>query len=504
MNKTSQVEIGELSRNGKETTYADKALYRARKAAEVWGETTISRRTRYLRRVRKFLVRNQEGVVDAVMTDTGRPSIEVLSGDLMTTVHQLHYYEKNARKYLANERRDSPFLYFGQKARVQRWPYGAVAVISPWNFPVQLSLVPALTAVVAGNSVLLKPSEKTPTVNERLRELFASVAGPEHLVQVLDGGPEVGEQLVSAGPDKIFFTGSKETGVKIRKKAAEMHVPVDLELGGKDPMIVCSDANVSRAAKAAAWGAFCNAGQMCVSIERAYVHEDVYDQFLEALMQATSSLETGTEAEVGPLMDEQQKRIVESQIEAALSAGATARTDVVIDGNLISPVVLTNVDHSMEVMKEETFGPVLGVMSYSARDEAIRLANDSPYGLNASVFSGSKIRAREIADRLDVGNCYINNVVTNIGNPDLPFGGTGASGQGRYHGPEGLHAFTQTTSIMEDGGSKEDEIHWYPYTQKLYESLRSLVRLKFGDESFPRKLREILHLLRKICRGELK
>jgi acyl-CoA reductase-like NAD-dependent aldehyde dehydrogenase len=478
-------------------------MEKARSAADQWREASLNTRTRYLRRVERLIANRTDELVDCVVQETGKPRLEALTGDVMMSAEFVSYYASNAREVLETESRSTPLMAPGNRSLVEHRPYGVVAIISPWNYPIQLTLIPAITALVAGNAVVIKPSEYTPITGERIGQLLNEAGGPEHLVSVVQGAATAGQHLVDAGPDKIFFTGSVSTGQSIRQNAAEQRIPVELEMGGNDPMIVCDDANVLRAARAAAWGGFSNAGQMCISIERAYVHEDIADTFLDHLLDKTSEIDVGghPDADVGPMIHPDQTETIRSHVRDAVDAGATLHTPLEVNGRFVQPVVLSGVRQDMDIMQEETFGPVIAIRCVSNDREAIELANDSRYGLNASVFSGDEDRARSITTQLDVGACYINNVVTNVGNPDLPFGGNKSSGLGRYHGPEGLHAFTKTTSIMIDRWYGSDEPNWFPYAPELYDQLRSLLLLRFGDESFPEKLRRTILLIKKLVAG---
>jgi len=476
---------------------ASNAVCRARGAFQTWKQRSLYARARRLGRLRRWLTEHLDEVVRYIIEDTGKPDVEALAGDLLVTVQFIEYYENNAPEMLRDEPRSAPFPFVGDAAEVQHRPHGVVGVVSPWNYPLQLTLVPAITALVAGNAVVIKPAVETPRISDLLEQLNQILGGPDALLEVVRGGDEAGERLVEAGPDMIFFTGSVEAGKEVRRRAVDQMIPVELELGGKDPMIVCSDANISRAARAAAWGGFSNAGQACVSIERVYVQSPVFESFLSELLDETGGLTVGSgpDADVGPMIRDKQVERVRRHVEGALADGATLQTPFTVEGRRVHPVVLTDVSHDMEVMREETFGPVLCVVPFETDRDAVRMANDTRYGLNAGVFSGDEQRARRIANRLDVGACFINNVITNVGNPALPFGGNNASGIGRYHGPEGLYAFTKTTSVMRDGWPMDREVNWFPYSRSFYDLLSDVIRLRFGEESFPDKLRRAVRML---------
>ncbi|QRG66869.1 aldehyde dehydrogenase family protein [Brevibacillus choshinensis] len=446
-------------------------MLRARSAFASWSKTTLAERLDYLVRLRHYLALHGEELALKISQDTGKVSLEAFMTEIFVTLDTIRFYEKNAHRMLSPQKVPTNLVLWPKKSYIHYKPMGVVAVISPWNYPFQLAVIPVLSALVAGNTVILKPSEVTPATGMLIEELFRAVPLPDGVVSVLHGGREVGQALVSERPDKIFFTGAVATGKKIMAAAAEHLIPVELELGGKDPMIVFEDAHLDRAANAAVWGAFTNSGQVCMSVERLYVHESIYADFLERVKQKASALRQGypDQAEIGSMTSPQQIGIVRSHVEEALAKGAA----VVLGGSIpatpdsmfLPPTILTNVTADMKIMQEETFGPVLPIMTFATEDEAVRLANSSPYGLNASVWSQDKTRARRVAEQLESGNVCINDVIISYANPHLPFGGVKQSGIGRYRGPSGLQAFTHSVSIIHDPGTRKREVNWYPYTE---------------------------------------
>ncbi|MDY0002818.1 MAG: aldehyde dehydrogenase family protein, partial [Polyangia bacterium] len=360
-------------------------LAAARAAFPAWRDLPIGQRLDCVTRLRKLLVERLDEVVALVAAATGKPDVEALASDVLVSVDVLRYYEREARQILADEPRRGTLLYRLSKFLVTYQPMGAVAVIAPWNHPLQLALVPAVAALIAGNTVLLKPSELTPTVGQLIAELGADAGLPRGALTVLQGGPEVGKALVAAGPDKIFFTGSLATGRAILAAAAEGLIPVSLELGGNDPMIVFEDADLGRAVAGATYGAFANAGQNCVAVERLYVQRSIHDRFLARVTEAAERLRVGSgrEADLGPIISDGQREKLTGLLEDALGRGARPTTPIRWEGNRLHPVVLAGVDHSMRIMQTEVFGPILPVMPFDSEDEAVALANDSPHGLNS-------------------------------------------------------------------------------------------------------------------------
>lgn len=458
------------------------AMQRARRAFAAWHKTTVAQRLSYVSAMKKILVDELDETVAMITLATGKVDVDALTGDIFTCVDMIRYYEKHAAKILHAQKRRRHLLFPGSKFHVEYSPIGVVAIFSPWNYPLQLALVPAISALIAGNTVLVKPSEITPTVGDWLAQVCRRVAMPVDVLQVVQGDGRVGEEIIRARPDKIFFTGSVATGKKIMRAAAEHLIPVELELGGKDAMIVFEDANFDRAVNGAVYGAFSNAGQVCVSVERLYVQETIYPKFMEALVAATGKVKVGkgAEADVGAITNPLQKQIVDRHIDDALAKGAQLATPRKCQGNYHYPVILKDVNHDMQAMRQETFGPLLSVMPFKTEEEAIALANDSDYGLNASVWTRDIHKGREVAGRIIAGSCAVNDVIKNIGNPDMPFGGEKQSGFGRYHGPEGLLCFSRQKSVMVNSGTRKKELNWFPYNSRLYRMIKALLGLLHG------------------------
>lgn len=463
---------------------------RARRAGTAWARSTFKERAHCLGRLRNLIIEEMDAVSGCLTAVTGKTPVEAVMTEIIPAVENLCYLEKNLARFLSSEKRPTPFSYRHSSSHVERHPWGWVLILSPWNFPFQLSLVPMATALAAGNAVVLKPSELSAEMGQRIVSLFHRAGFPQETVILVPGDAHAGQRLIDAKPDMIFLTGGVETGKKVMAAAAVHLIPVLLELGGKDPMIVFEDAPFDRAVEAAVYGAFANAGQVCVSVERLYVQEGLHDAFVAALVARTKTLRLGAsmEDDMGPLTHAGQAEIVNRHIDDALQKGAQLRTDRWSKGLLMSPVILTQANHAMAVMTEETFGPVLPVMSFRTEEEAVVLAGDSRFGLNASVWTGDLERGRRVASRLAAGNCAVNDVLKNIGNPHMPFGGIKQSGFGRYHGPEGLRAFTYEKSVMVNRGTASRELNWFPYSRAVYENLRVYLHMSFFKKPLLAKL----------------
>jgi acyl-CoA reductase-like NAD-dependent aldehyde dehydrogenase len=446
------------------------AVHRGRYAAEYWRSLTISRRMKFLRSFRRQLIRELDSLVSVVQSETAKPRFDLV-GEIFHAANLCRYLERQSPKWLKSQSRPTGF-FVHQRASVVQEPLGLVAAITPCNYPIVLFLSPALQALAAGNAIIVKPSEWTSATSTYLQGIFDEVGIPEDVIQVIQGGPLTGKLLAGSGVDKVFFTGGREGGRAVYQAAAELLTPVVLELGGNDAMIVCEDADIERAAHAAVWGAFFNAGQSCIAVERVYVHRDQADDFTRRIVELTHRVTTGWkhssdqhDFDTGPIATEAQFLRLLQLIEDSKRRGAR----VLVGGKVIdrgkrclAPTVLARVDHTMRIMKEETFGPILPIQSFEDDDEAIDLANDSDLGLAASVWSRSRRRAKRIADRLDVGGVVINDTMVHFGIPSLPFGGHRGSGFGRIQGREGFNEFVQTKSVVTHRFGPRLEWQWFP------------------------------------------
>ncbi|WP_031432817.1 aldehyde dehydrogenase family protein [Methylomarinum vadi] len=463
----------------------------ARQAAEIWAGYSIERRLAALSPLRDRLATDIDSISDRLAGVTGKVRTEILLGEIYPLLHMLDYYGKHAAAILAPQAVSTSALMFPDAtAGYEYKPYGVVAVISPWNFPLQLTLYPLLSALIAGNGVVFKTSELSLPIGELIVELFAALEIPQGLVQWIIGGPEAGRQLIEQRPDLVFFTGGLNAGRSVMNQAARHPIPLILELGGKDAMVVFADAYQERAVNAALYGAFSNSGQVCVAVERLYVEDSLYLPFVERLCEAVVKLTLGQDGEgdAGPIISQQQLAVIEAHYHDALAKGARASGPLQRNGNYLRPVILWNVNEDMRVVKEETFGPLLPVMVFATEQEAITRINRCEFGLNASVWSRDLDKAQRVAEQLSVGNWAVNDLLKNIGHAGLPFGGIKNSGFGRYHGAEGLRSFTYTVSGMVNRGRLKREPNWFPYTEQGYKELRSYVDFVFGSGTWLQRM----------------
>jgi acyl-CoA reductase-like NAD-dependent aldehyde dehydrogenase len=458
-----------------------------------WEALGNAGRYRWLGKLRDWMIDNYDRIADTMQAETGKVRADA-AGESVYLTDIINFYGERADDFIGDERvRPHSALVAAKKLTIQYRPFPVVGVISPWNFPLILSIGDAIPALQAGAAVVIKPSEFTPLGLQEIVTAWKEEIGGPDIFDCVNGMAETATELIDQ-VDFIQFTGSDRTGKKVMARAAETLTPVTLELGGKDPMIVLSDADIDRAANAAAWGGMMNSGQICMSTERIYVEEPVYDEFIAKLTAEVSGLRQGQdgpkyEKDVGAMTSPNQTAIVESQVNEALEEGARALTGGKRrpgEGDYYEPTVLVDVDHSMRVMRDETFGPVVGVMKVRDEEEALRLANDTRYGLSGAVF-GEKERAERIARRVECGAINVNDVLTNYFAAGVPMGGWKESGIGFRHGEYGIKKFCRPESIVVTRFGGKRELLWYPYTPVRRGLLRRMTRF-FAGRSLKKRL----------------
>jgi acyl-CoA reductase-like NAD-dependent aldehyde dehydrogenase len=467
-----------------------------RAAQPAWEAIGFAGRRRWLESLRDWILANQDRLDEIMQQETGKVRADAAL-EAFYCLDAINFWCEHGPKYLADEIvTPHNVLLRAKRHKIVYRPFGVVGIISPWNFPVILSLGDALPALMAGNAVVIKPSELTPlTLMEMVRGWREDLGAPDVLA-VVNGMAETGGALVDEA-DYVQFTGSERAGKLVMKRAADTLTPVSLELGGKDPLIVTRDADLERAANATAFGGFLNGGQICISIERVYVEEPVYDEFVTKLKSNVEALRQGADgdsygAEVGAMTSPAQIDIVSDHVEDARAAGARILTGGRRKdgpGDWYEPTLIADADHSMKVMREETFGPVIGVMKVRDVEEAIHLANDTTYGLGSSVFAGDADEGERIARRIEAGHCNVNDVLVNYNVLGLPMGGWKNSGIGVRHGAQGIRRFchTEALTIPRTPQAKSEPI-WFPYSPRRRELIRRMYRL-FNARGLRNRLR---------------
>jgi succinate-semialdehyde dehydrogenase/glutarate-semialdehyde dehydrogenase len=465
------------------------AVTRARKAQLSWNESGVQRRIAVLRKFQQLLHEKKSEIAALITREAGKPRVEALLTEVLVVLDATRFCVDNAFAVLREQPVPHDNLAMKTKTgRILREPHGVIGIIAPWNYPFSIPATESISALVTGNAVVLKPSELTSLTALELAALLQQAGVPKDVFQVIVGDGATGSALLNSDIDKLIFTGSVATGKRIAQAAAARLLPVVLELGGKDPMLVLEDADVDVASSGALWGAFANCGQACLSIERCYVHRGLYETFLEACVRKAKLLRVGDgnnpQTEIGPLIYERQLRNVESQVEDARARGARVLTGGMrlpeLGPNFYAPTVLADVTHEMHIMREETFGPVLPVMPFDSEDEAIRLANDSDYGLAASIWTRDRTRGESLARRIQAGTVMVNDAVACFGISEAPHGGVKASGMGRTHGRFGLEEMVRIKHVDSDRLPRMKQVWWYGYGQAFATQMDGFLDLMFA------------------------
>ena len=475
-------------------------LERARRAQPEWAGRGVAERARLLNAFRRRLAERADEVAELSSRESGKLVFEALVGDVLPTLDLARYYA--ARAPVVMKGRTVRSWMVSKKGRVEREPFGVVAVIAPWNFPVVNPMRAVMAALVTGNAVVLKPSELSPLSALLMREIATEAGVPEDVFMIATGDGVTGAALVDPAVHKISFTGSEAVGRSVAEAAARQLIPVVLELGGKNAMVVLADADLDRAANLGVQGAFWNAGQICISVERVYVEAPVYDRFVERVVAATEALVVGSgrelDADVGAVTTAAQMDRLDRQIADARSRGARILTGgqrLEGPGRHYAPTIVADADHTMTIMREESFGPVMPIMKVADAEEAIRRANDSPYALAASLWTRRR-RGERLVRRLRGGMVSVNDVLYHGAMAGLPFGGMGASGYGRVHGEEGLMEMTQARALLVDrSGFAREPIGGFPFRRFGVGRARALVQLIHGRGAASR-VRGLIGLIR--------
>ena len=480
------------------------AVENSRKAFQTWRETSFATRRKLVMKAREIILAELDEIALLISNESGKPVAEALSMEIAPVLDLMQYFAKKAEKLL-KPRKINIGLYglLGRTSKIVYQPLGVVGIIPAWNYPFSIPLGEVVMSLMAGNTVVLKPSELTPFIGLKIGEIFEKVGLPENVVQIITGAGETGAALVESAPDKIMFTGSVATGKRIAAAAAVNLTSVVLELGGKDPMIVFADANLELAADGAVWGAFCNSGQSCSSVERLYVEESAAEELTRLIVEKTRKLQQGAgnieTTDIGAMSSQKQIEIVKDHVESFENDGAKILTGGKSKDLFYEPTVISGANNSMRAMQEETFGPTLPIATFKTEEEAINLANDSEFGLTASVWTRNLAKGRRVAERIEAGTVCVNEVLYTHGIGQTPWGGFKNSGNGRTHGIEGLMELVQPQHIHVNKLAIFPNAWWMPYGAEAIETFRGFAKY-FASGSLSQTAKLTPQLLRRIAK----
>ena len=482
-------------------------IHQAKEAQKLWNEYSVGERIKSVLKIRKYLIENADRIAELISRDNGKTRIDALATEVLPAAMGISFYCKNAKRFLRDKKPGGGNIFLiNKRSRIIRVPYGVVGIITPWNYPFSIPFAEVITGLLAGNAVILKTATETQMVGLALKKAVDSANLPVGVFNFINlPGKIAGDAFLDSGINKLFFTGSVAVGKYLMRQAAKTLTPISLELGGNDAMIVCEDADPYRAAMGALWAGFQNAGQSCGSVERIYVHEKIFSPFMNILKDKIETLhvdyDTHFNSDMGCMTTEKQLETVRNHIEDALNKGAnvfaqskTPKNNLL--KNFHPAVILTNVNHDMIIMRDETFGPVVGVMRFNNYDEAINLANDSYLGLTGSVWSKDRNKGEKIAKQIKAGVVTINDHLMSHGLAETPWGGFKESGIGRTHGELGFDEMTQPLTIVKDIlPFVKKNLWWHPYSKNLYDGLKGLIDLLYSKK-FSLKLKGLWSLLK--------
>jgi acyl-CoA reductase-like NAD-dependent aldehyde dehydrogenase len=461
----------------------------ARTAQAAWLKKSVDERCAQLRQLQKTMMQMRDELADTVVRESGKPRVEALFADVFVALDTASYFAKNGAQLLQPEYVPHHSLAVKTKSgRIYYEPLGVIGIIGSWNYPLAVPLTQIIPAVAAGNAVISKTSEFTPQCGSLIEKCFADAGFPKDLVQVIQGGGDVGQSLIDAAPDKIMFTGSVSTGRRVAEACAKKLIPSVLELGGKDAMLVLADANLDIASSAAVWGSYTNCGQACLSVERLFVEESISEVFTARCVEKTKKLRVGSGSdpatEIGPLIRphlvERMRDLLRDAVQrgAKILCGGNPRPD--LGPNFFEPTVITGVDSSMRLFREETFGPILAMQTVRDAEEAIQCANDSSFALAASVWTRDSARGEAIAKRLRAGAVMVNDAISYFGIAEAPHGGCRESGWGRTHGKAGLFELVHVKYIDVERLAGQEKPWWYRYGTELERAADAFLQLEFS------------------------
>lgn len=460
----------------------------SRQAFKSWSNLTLRDRAGYLLQLRDLMIKKLDDLALLITKENGKPLAESITAELLPVIDMISTYTSNLSMVPTKEDISlGKWAFLNKKSYVRYESLGVIGIISPWNYPFSIPVGQIVSALLCGNTVVLKPSEHTPLIGLEIEKLFKESGFPENVVSVVTGFGETGAHLINSKVSKVVFTGSVATGKKIMAHASSTLTPVVLELGGKDPMIVLKDANLDVTSSGAVWGAFTNAGQVCASIERVYVHESIADEFIYEVVKKTKLLKQGIGTdknnESGPMISISQMDIVKEQLDDAVKNGAKilvgGSKNEDLEGFFFKPTIITNLNNSFKIIQEETFGPVMPIIKYSSEDELLEMVNDSKYALTASIWTSDIKKAEQLAKKVEAGTVSINDCVSSFALCQTPWGGPKESGIGRTHGRFGFLEFVEPKHIHIDNNINMKRFWWYGYNENRYDMFKQAINLLF-------------------------
>lgn len=495
--------IGHSPLNTQDDVY--RAIERARAAQSYWAALPVKQRVARIKPLVRYITTHADELADQISKDNGKTRMDAMAAEVVPAALGVKYYCRKAGKFLGPRRLMPGTIFLANKtSRLHRVPYGVIGIISPWNYPFSIPFAEVVMALVAGNGVILKVASETQIVGRAIERAIDSLDLPDGLFCHINvPGRQAGPLFLEAGVDKLFFTGSVGVGKLLMAEAARTLTPLVLELGGNDAMLVCPDANIQRAAAGAVWAGLQNCGQSCGGVERIYVHRSVYQVFLDALAARVSRLRIGVDVDhnvdLGAMTTTKQVQEVRRQVDAALEAGAriyaSAQVPAGATGNFMPAMVLTDVNHDMDIMRLETFGPVVCVMPVDSMDQAVELANDSDLGLTASVWTRSAGIGEGLAGRIKSGVVMINDHLMSHGMAETPWGGFKNSGIGRTHGSVGMAEMTEVQCVVHDRlPLVQRNMWWHPHGPAIYKGMRGLLEF-VGGRSLGQRIKGLLALI---------
>lgn len=484
----------------------DHVIRSCRKAQFGWVSMPKRARVALLQGLMENMALRAEELSALVAKETGKTLTEAMNTDVTASLAAVEYCIGWLKRHPGEMEIDlsgfhTMMRYMGRRSYVRYRPLGVIGVIAPFNFPLAIPFSQTVMAVASGNAVVLKPSSKTPLSGHAIEDLFKDAGFPSGLVRAVSGRG-IGKAITNSTVDRIVFTGSTDGGRRVMESASQRLTPVTLELGGKDPMVILEDADVERAASAALWGSFVNAGQVCVAIKRIIVHKDIYSHFLDLFSHKTEGLRIGNglddaEIDMGSMIDEAAVEEMERQVSRAKEQGGKVLTGGSrprgLKGSFFSPTIVTGLSTDSDLWREETFGPIVLVTACESDVEAVRLANDSPFALSGSVWTKDLDRGRKVAAAMRSGTVIVNNAIYTYGLPSTPWGGNGESGFGRTHGQWGMMEMMEPHHVHVDSGKFPRDIWWTPYDQDSLGRNRDLINAMFRSKGIT-KMMELLRL----------